>query len=100
MSRRAVNAPVGVKTREVERVLAVLKKEGLNKERALEARVDRISQRFLGRNYAANPLGGGPESEEAFRVSFDEFDCVTYVETVLALACARKPTVFYRELRA
>ena len=99
MSRRVLNAPVGVKTREVERVLAVLKREGLNRERAFEARVDRISQRFLGRNYAASPLGGGPESEESFRVSFHEFDCVTYVETVLALACSTTPRGFYRELR-
>ena len=99
MTRRILNTPIGVKTREVERVLSILRKDGLEKA-GFEARVERVSRYFVGRQYAANPLGGGPEIDESFRVSFGEFDCVTYVEIVLALACSNTPGGFYRELRA
>lgn len=91
--QKKVNTPVGFDKRRASRVLF-----GLNQEKGFEARVVRISGLFRDRRYAENPLGGGPESPEVFRVSFDEFDCVTYVETVLALSCSKTPARFFREL--
>lgn len=71
----------------------------LEQETGCEARVSWISRLFVGRLYAENPLGGGPDSPELFRVSFDDFDCVTYVETVLALSRSKTPARFFHELR-
>lgn len=88
------NTPVGFDKRRVSRALFSLKRE-----KGFEERLVRISDLFRDRRYAANPLGGGPECPELFRVSFDEFDCVTYVETVLALACSKTAAKFFRELR-
>lgn len=93
-NRKRVNTPVGFDKRRVSRALF-----SLNREKGFEQRLVRISGLFRDRRYAENPLGGGPESPEVFRVSFDEFDCVTYVETVLALSCSKTPARFFRELR-
>jgi hypothetical protein len=93
-NRRELNTPIGVDKRRAERALL-----GLNQEKGLEARVVRISGLFRSRRYAENPLGGGPECQELFRVSFEEFDCVTYVETVLALSCSKTAARFFHELR-
>lgn len=42
---------------------------------------------LLGARYEANPLDRGAKgTDEPLRTGFDGFDCVTYVETVLALA--------------
>lgn len=42
---------------------------------------------LLGARYEANPLDRGADgTAEPLRAGFDGFDCVTYVETVLALA--------------
>lgn len=42
---------------------------------------------LLGARYEANPLDRGAKGiDEPLRAGFDGFDCVTYVETVLALA--------------
>lgn len=58
----------------------------LRLEPELSRRIDHISAFFLGRPYIENSLGGGPGSPETMIVSLEAFDCVTYVETVLALA--------------
>lgn len=71
----------------------------LSRHSSFEARVDSVSRFFLGRAYLENPLGGGPDQREVFRCSFDEFDCVTYVEIVLALACSKTASRFARTLR-
>lgn len=92
--QKRVNTPVGFDKRRVSRAFF-----SLNREKRFEERLVRISGLFRDRRYAENPLGGGPESPEVFRVSFDEFDCVTYVETVLALSCSKTPARFFRELR-
>jgi len=92
--RQKDNTPVGFDKRRVSRALF-----SLNRAEGFPERLVRISGLFRDRRYAENPLGGGPESPEAFRVSFDEFDCVTYVETVLALSCSKTPARFFRELR-
>jgi peptidoglycan/xylan/chitin deacetylase (PgdA/CDA1 family) len=53
-------------------------------------KVDFFSKSLLGKEYANDPLGEGQESkidaDPIFR--FDKFDCMTYVESVLALALA------------
>ncbi|HKP84754.1 MAG TPA: N-acetylmuramoyl-L-alanine amidase-like domain-containing protein [Blastocatellia bacterium] len=62
-------------------------------------RIELFSARFLGRAYFANPLEGGPHSPEVFKVSLRGFDCVTYMETVLALALARTADGFVERVR-
>jgi hypothetical protein len=49
-------------------------------------RIDVVSRALLGRPYAAYPLIGGPREPERFVVRDDAFDCVTFCETVLAVA--------------
>ena len=66
---------------------------------SLADRIDRVSARLLGRPYLANPLGGGPGRPEALRASLAGFDCVTYVETVLAVALSRDADEFLHTLR-
>jgi cell wall-associated NlpC family hydrolase len=67
--------------------------------RTVPARVEAISASFLGAPYLAGSLVGSAETPEAFVAPFDGFDCVTYVETVLALARSADPEGFARELR-
>jgi len=55
----------------------------------LAARMESISRRFLGRPYVTNPLIGSAESPEIFTDAISGFDCVTYIETVLARALSR-----------
>jgi len=66
------------------RVEQLLSKAGSNG--AARSRIEFLSRQFLGRPYAANALGGSPDTPEVFTASLDRFDCVTYVETVLALS--------------
>jgi hypothetical protein len=61
--------------------------------------MEAFSRRFLSFPYRVNPLAGSPDTPEVFTVSFDAFDCVTYVETVLALSLASNPANFERWLR-
>jgi Protein of unknown function (DUF1460) len=51
-------------------------------------RIDACSRRLLGHPYIANPLIGSADTAEVFAASLDGFDCVTYIETILALARA------------
>ena len=64
----------------------------------LEERVALISGYFLGRPYLANPLAGSPKEREQLVTRLDGFDCVTFVESVLALARCRRPADYEREL--
>lgn len=54
----------------------------------------RISGLLLGKPYVTNPLIGAADAPEVFTVSMEGFDCVTFVETVLALALSREPAEF------
>jgi D-alanyl-D-alanine carboxypeptidase/D-alanyl-D-alanine-endopeptidase (penicillin-binding protein 4) len=60
----------------------------------LSTRLDRASAALLGRGYLLGPLGEGDSAwgdpEPRFRL--DSFDCVTYVETSLALALSPEPS--------
>lgn len=88
------DTPEGLNHGEVERLL-----EELGAQTSLVERIDEISARFLGRRYFEGPLGGGPRLAEVFRVSLDAFDCVTYIETVLALALSSSPEEFIETIR-
>jgi cell wall-associated NlpC family hydrolase len=54
------------------------------------ARVESISGRFLGFPYLAHSLAGSVDTPEVFIDSLKGFDCVTYIETVMALVYANE----------
>ncbi len=64
-------------------------------------RLDALSALFVGRPYAPSPLGEGPagrvDTDPIAR--FDRFDCVTYVEQVMALAWHERLDVAVAELQ-
>jgi hypothetical protein len=68
-------------------------------ERDLKARLEFVSKRFLGRPYTELPLGGGPDVSEVLRITLEAFDCVTYFEHVLALACSATVSDFVSAVR-
>jgi cell wall-associated NlpC family hydrolase len=63
------------------------------------ARMEAISGRFLGYPYLAHSLVGSVDTPEVFNDSLKGFDCVTYIESVMALAYARNPNSFSRVLK-
>ncbi|MFN0088389.1 MAG: N-acetylmuramoyl-L-alanine amidase-like domain-containing protein [Blastocatellia bacterium] len=72
----------------------------LRAEHSIRRRAKLLSARFLGAPYLVHPLIGSVEEPEQFVIRFDGFDCVTYIETVLALAHARDAEDFTARLRA
>jgi len=52
-----------------------------------QSRLDFLTAAFIGKPYLENPLGEGEQAkfDQSPRWRFDGFDCVTYVNTVLAL---------------
>ena len=54
--------------------------------RALDARLLGLGERFLGIPYAHSPLGEGEGPDPDPRLRLDRVDCLTFVETVMALA--------------
>ena len=67
---------------------------------AVEQRLDLLSAAFVGRPYLDRPLRGSPTEPETMVSRLDGFDCVTLVESVIALARSRVPADFERELVA
>jgi cell wall-associated NlpC family hydrolase len=61
--------------------------------------MDVLSRHFIGRPYKSSPLIGSADNAELFTASLEGFDCVTYIETVLALACAADVNDFISWLR-
>jgi len=55
---------------------------------SLQRRVEAVSERFIGTPYKLGPLGEGPDGlfDRDPLARFDEFDCTTFVETVMALS--------------
>jgi hypothetical protein len=53
-----------------------------------QQRIERVSALFMGKPFALSPLGEGPgaHTDKDPIVRFDRFDCVTYVEEVMALS--------------
>jgi N-acetylmuramoyl-L-alanine amidase-like len=78
----------------VEQLLSKAKRD-----RSVGGRMDLFSRHFLGRPYKASPLIGSVDTAEVFTASLDGFDCVTYIETVLALARAATVDDFVEWLR-
>src|SRR5713226_7103399 len=86
--------PRGLSRRRVEQLLSQTKSE-----RSAGSRIDVLSHSFLGRPYKPNPLIGSADTAEVFTAALDGFDCVTYIETVLALARASNVDDFTEWLR-
>lgn len=86
--------PRGLSRRHVQQLLSETKSE-----RSTGGRIDILSRRFLGCPYKSNPLIGSADAAEVFTASLDGFDCVTYIETVVALARASKVDEFIEWLR-
>lgn len=66
----------------------------------LADRLGMISSLFVGRPYLSAPLVGSSEEPEQMVSRLDAFDCVTFVESVLALATSRQPADYERQLAA
>jgi cell wall-associated NlpC family hydrolase len=65
----------------------------------LTDRMERISNALLGYPYITGPLNKFDETEQLI-VNLEAFDCVTFVETVLALALCKAPADFQATLKA
>jgi hypothetical protein len=63
-------------------------------------RIERVSREWVGRPYRECPLGGAPGRPEVFTASIGAFDCVTFVECVLAVAVSDSVEGFVANLRA
>ncbi len=50
-----------------------------------------LSAGFVGTPYQASPLGEGQGKDADPRIRFDAVDCLTFVETTLAMALAKSP---------
>lgn len=86
--------PRGLSRRRVEHLLSNTKHDG-----STTSRIDVLSRHFLGYPYKPSPLIGSADTAEVFTASLDGFDCVTYIETVLALARASSVDDFNKWLR-
>jgi cell wall-associated NlpC family hydrolase len=86
--------PAGLNAAEANLIL----KEA-SRDKDLGRKIACVSSRFLGRPYVVGPLEGGRLSPEVFKVSLDGFDCVTYMETVLAFAQSRTLDEFIDAVR-
>src|SRR6185369_16486609 len=80
--------------RRVEQLLSKTKPH-----RSAGNRIEILSRSFLGKPYKTHPLIGSADTPEVFTVSLNEFDCVTYIETVLALSRAASADDFLEWLR-
>ena len=86
--------PRDLSRRRVQQLLSETKHD-----RCAGSRIDVLSCRFLGHPYKPNPLTGSADTAEVFTASLDGFDCVTYLETILALARASNVDDFVEWLR-
>src|ERR1039458_3320414 len=86
--------PRGLSRRRVEQLLSKTKHD-----RSAASRMDVLSRHFLGHPYQPHPLIGSADTVEVFTASLDGFDCVTYIETIVALARASNVDDFTEWLR-
>lgn len=84
----------GLNSRRVEQLLSQTRQD-----RSSGSGIEAVSRRLLGYPYKPNPLIGSADTAEVFTASLDGFDCVTYIETVLALARASNVDCFTEWLR-
>ena len=71
----------------------------MKSRRSAGGRIEILSSHFLGQPYQKNPLIGSAETPEVFTVSLEAFDCVTYIETIVALSLATSVDDFKDWLR-
>ena len=71
----------------------------VSKIKGLENRVETISEFFLGVLYELNPTGDGPRSDLDIAQIYNlkQMDCITYIETVFALANSKNYEDFLRQ---
>jgi hypothetical protein len=86
--------PRGLNRQRVEQLLSEAKYD-----RSAVSRIDILSRQFLGHCYKPNPLIGSADADEIFVAALDGFDCVTYIETVVALARSANVDDFIEWLR-
>jgi hypothetical protein len=86
--------PRGLSRRRVEQLLSETKHD-----LCIGSRLDVLSRLFLGHPYKPNPLIGSADAAEVFTAFLDGFDCVTYIETIVALARASDVDDFTQWLR-
>jgi Protein of unknown function (DUF1460) len=86
--------PRGLNRRREEQLLSET-----NCDRYAGNRIDVLSRHFVGHSYKPNPLVGSADRSEVFTASLDGFDCVTYIETILALAGSSNVDDFLERLR-
>ncbi len=86
--------PRGLSRRRIEKILSRTKTQS-----SAGARMEVFSRLFLAHPYKSNPLVGSVERPEIFTASLNDFDCVTYIETVLALTQASSAPGFIDTLR-
>ncbi len=86
--------PLGLDRRRVQQLL-----EAAKSATRASSRIDRISSNLVGKPYVVNPLIGSAETPETFTIDMHRFDCVTLVETVLALAQSKNAGRFIDRLR-
>lgn len=67
-------------------------------ESRVASRLRLAAQMFLGRPYVPNGLVGGPDEGEKLVINLSGFDCITYIESVLALARSGSTKGFVCEL--
>src|SRR5277367_1007471 len=72
--------PKGLRRVRVKQLLSEI-----NCDHSAADRIDVLSRHFVGQPYKSNPLIGSADTPEVFTASLDGFDCITYIETVLAL---------------
>ena len=85
--------PRGLNRRRVEQLLSKAKSE-----EPAGNRIEVLSRQFLGFPYKSN-LVGSADTPEVFVASLDEFDCVTYIEIIVALARSSSIDEFTESLR-
>jgi hypothetical protein len=86
--------PRDLSRRRVQQLLSETKHD-----RCAGSRIDALSRHFLGHSYKPDPLIGSADTAEVFTASLDGFDCVTYIETILALARSSNVDDFIEWLR-
>src|SRR5262245_45800573 len=93
--------PVGLDFAEAELILSSFQGQRIvcGESGLLRTLIDHFSRYFLGRSYAEGSLGGGPGEQEQFHAHLDAFDCVTFIETVMALSLTQKSGEFVDVLR-
>src|SRR5689334_14580219 len=78
---------------EINRIL-----KSIEKVPDLSKRIEAISEQFIDSPYVVNSLIGSVDVPEALVIRFDGFDCVTYMEIVLALALSETAKEFNENL--